>query len=70
MSREIVSIRRLGFLLMIGASSLAVTGCEEKGPAEKAGENVDKGVQNLKNAVDPAGPAEKAGRAVDNAVNK
>ena len=43
-------------------------GCEEKGPMEKAGESVDRGVQKAKDAVDPAGPGEKAGRAVDNAV--
>ncbi len=43
-------------------------GCETKGPAEKAGEKVDQGIQNVKDAVSPPGPGEKAGRAVDKAV--
>jgi hypothetical protein len=41
--------------------SAMLVGCEEKGPAQKAGESVDKGVQNLKDSVDPRGPAEKVG---------
>lgn len=44
-------------------------GCREEGPAEKMGKDLDKGVEKLKDAVDPPGPAEKAGRAVDKAVN-
>jgi hypothetical protein len=45
------------------------TGCEsEKGPAEKAGAAVDKGVQNVKDAVTNPGPGEKAGRAIDDAA--
>ena len=43
-------------------------GCESKGPAERAGENIDKGIQNAKDAVNPPGPVEQAGRAVDRAV--
>jgi hypothetical protein len=46
------------------------TGCEaEKGPTEKVGAAVDKGIQNAKDAVTNPGPAEKAGRAVDKVVN-
>jgi hypothetical protein len=45
-------------------SLIPLTGCEQ-GPAEKAGENIDKGVQNVKDAVNPPGPAEKVGRAID-----
>ncbi len=44
------------------------TGCE-KGPAEKAGASIDKGVDNIKDAVNPpSGPGEKAGRAIDRAT--
>ena len=44
-------------------------GCEaEKGPAERAGQAIDKSVQDVKDAVTNPGPAEKAGRAVDKAV--
>ncbi len=45
-------------------------GCESQGPAERAGEKIDKAAEDLKDAVDPRGPAEKAGAAVDNAVDK
>ncbi|WP_422928331.1 hypothetical protein [Singulisphaera sp. PoT] len=50
--------------------TFVMVGCEEKGPAEKAGESIDAGVKKAQDAVDPRGPAEKAGAAVDNAVNK
>lgn len=55
--------------LVLG-SVVTLAGCEQKGPAERAGENLDKAGQNIKDAVDPRGPAEKAGAAVDNAVGK
>ena len=51
-------------LMMLGALT-AFAGCEDKGPAEKAGASIDKGVQDAKDAVIPPGPGEKAGRAVD-----
>lgn len=54
--------------LLLGAIAL-VAGCESKGPAERAGQSVDRGVQNVKDTVSPPGPGEKAGRAVDRAVN-
>lgn len=53
---------------MVLGALLAFAGCEEKGPAEKAGESIDKGIQNAKDAVTQPGPGEKAGRAVDKAV--
>lgn len=46
------------------------TGCESKGPAQQAGETIDKGVQSAKDAVNPPGPVEKAGRAADEALSK
>jgi len=55
--------------VMLGLAIIALAGCETKGPAERAGENVDNAVQNAKDAVNPPGPVEKAGRAVDKAVN-
>jgi len=54
-------------LLLAGAFT-AFAGCEDKGPAEKAGENIDKGIQNAKDAVNPPGAGEKAGREVDKAL--
>ena len=49
--------------------AFATVGCESKGPAERAGVSIDKGVQNAKDAINPPGPTEKAGRALDRAVN-
>ena len=57
---------RLIALLLGGVVTCA--GCESKGPAERAGEAIDKGVQNAKDAVNPPGPVEKAGRRVDEAL--
>jgi hypothetical protein len=54
-------------VFMFGAL-VAFAGCESKGPAEKAGESIDKGVQDAKDAVNPPGAAEKAGRNVDKAL--
>jgi len=56
-------------LLLFGAC-LTLVGCETKGPAERAGASIDKGVQNAKDAINPPGPTEKAGRALDEAVKR
>ena len=48
----------------------SVVSCREKGPAEKAGEHVDKAVEKVKDAVDPKGPLEKAGKKADDALDK
>jgi len=53
--------------MLLGAC-LALVGCESKGPVEKAGESIDKGIQNTKDAVNPPGPGEKAGRNLDKAL--
>lgn len=58
---------RLAALLLGIAAPFA--GCEPKGPAERAGESIDRGVQDAKDAVNPPGPVEKAGRSVDKALN-
>jgi hypothetical protein len=55
--------------LLLGAF-IALAGCESKGPAEQAGEQIDKGVQNAKDAINPPGPLEKAGRAIDKGIEK
>ena len=48
----------------------SISSCKEKGPVEKAGENVDKAIENVKDAVDPKGPVEKAGEKVDEVLGK
>ncbi len=54
--------------LALGATTLVA--CEKKGPAEKAGEKIDKAGEKVRDAVDPPkGPVEKLGRKVDRAVD-
>ena len=57
----------LSALLLVAIAT--VVGCESKGPVERTGASIDKGVQNAKDAIRPPGPSEKAGRALDKAVN-
>jgi hypothetical protein len=58
----------LAALSMLVLAPLA--GCESEGPAEKAGKDIDAGIQKAKDAVNPPGPAEKAGRALDKAAGQ
>lgn len=44
------------------------TGCDRQGPAERAGEKIDRAVEDAKDKLDPAGPAEKAGKKIDRAL--
>ena len=60
-------VARLATLLLGAVAAFA--GCESKGPAERAGENIDKGVQDVKDAINPPGPVEKTGRSVDKVLN-
>ncbi len=43
-------------------------GCHRQGPAEHAGEKLDRAGEKVKDAIDPPGPAEKAGRKIDRAT--
>ncbi len=61
-------VARLAALLL--GAVMAFAGCETKGPAERAGEDIDKGVQNAKDAINPPGAGEKAGRSLDKALNR
>ncbi|MCO6419524.1 hypothetical protein JYK14_25650 [Siccirubricoccus sp. KC 17139] len=58
-------------LLLI--STLLLTGlaaCEREGPAERAGRNLDRAGERVRDTVDPPrGPVERLGRSVDRAVN-
>ncbi|HYE62315.1 MAG TPA: hypothetical protein VD997_09985 [Phycisphaerales bacterium] len=49
--------------LATAASSVVLAGCEKKGPAEKAGENIDKAAKDAGKAVENAG--DKVKNAVD-----
>lgn len=62
------------FFIIVVAMTLSfmLVACQEKGPAEKAGEAIDKAVEDTKDAIEdaanPQGPAEKTGEAIDDAV--
>jgi predicted small lipoprotein YifL len=57
-------------LLLATTMMLGLAACDEKGPAERAGQDLDRAGQRLRDAVDPpAGPVERLGRAVDRATN-
>jgi hypothetical protein len=62
-------LRAISVMTLAAAVGVLVAGCEAKGPAERAGEQIDRGVENARDALNPpAGPAEKAGRALDRAT--
>lgn len=49
--------------------TLPLVACND-GPAENAGERLDRAAQNVRDAVDPpSGPVERAGRAIDRALD-
>ena len=62
-------LRAVTVMTLLVAGTLGMAACRDKGPAERAGEKMDRAVEKLDDAVNPKGPAEKAGRAVDKAVD-
>jgi len=62
-----LSVLSVGLLLAAGLFA-----CEQKGPAEKAGEKIDQTVEQAKEKIEdatkPEGPMEKAGKKVDEVV--
>ena len=50
--------------------AIGLYGCDQKGPAEEAGESLDDAADNVKDQFDQQGPAEKAGEAVDDAIDE
>lgn len=57
--------KRIVLLAMVTALTLGAAGCEErKGPAERAGEKIDKAVDSAGDAVEDAG--DKVEDATDN----
>jgi hypothetical protein len=57
----------LGLTVLLGGA-VWESGCKRQGPAERAGRDIDRAVEDMKDAVNPPGPAEKAGKKVDRAV--
>lgn len=60
-------IKKLTHLLMVTLLLFAFTACEQEGPAERAGENIDEAVEDAGEALEDAGDAieEGAEKAVD-----
>ncbi len=56
-------------LIILGGGMVVTTGCERQGPAQRAGKDIDRAVEDMKDAVHPPGPAEKAGKKLDRAVD-
>ncbi|HXG17990.1 MAG TPA: hypothetical protein VNN62_02805 [Methylomirabilota bacterium] len=53
--------------LAIGAA-IFITSCEREGPAERLGKEVDRAVEDARDALCDPGPAERAGKNIDRAV--
>ncbi len=65
-----ITWKRIVLAAMSLVVSAALVGCEQKGPMENAGKDVDNAGKNLKDAVSPPkGPLENAGNKVDRAVD-
>jgi hyperosmotically inducible periplasmic protein len=62
------TINRLVAILTLAFGLAALAGCEQKGAAQKAGEKVDKAVDDASKAVERAG--EKVGEKLDEAAKK
>jgi len=62
------AITRYVSTLWLGLGLLLLAGCEQKGPAQKAGEKVDKAVEQTGKSLEKAG--EKIGDTLEEAAKK
>lgn len=60
--------RKLAILLLVVGLGFGIGACERKGPAERAGENVDKAVERAGDKV--GGAVERAGDKVEEKTDK
>lgn len=51
--RKIMNV--LLMVMALGVSGLAVSGCDNDGPAEEAGENIDQAIDDAGDSMDEAG---------------
>ena len=56
--------------MLLAIPFFVLVGCSEPGPAEKAGQSIDKAVEDVRDKLDPAGPAEKTGRKIDETIER
>jgi hypothetical protein len=57
--------KTLSFAVCAGLLVAVLDGCEREGPAERAGEQIDKTIEDPSKA---EGPAERAGKQIDKAA--
>ena len=50
-------LKKILIAVLFGCLSLTVVSCDQQGPAEKAGEEIDEGINNTGEAVEDAGEA-------------
>lgn len=63
-------MKRYLVMIPVLALGLGLAACDEPGPAEQAGRQIDRAGERIRDTVDPPrGPVERAGRAIDRAVN-
>jgi len=60
--------RKLAILLLVVGLGFGIGACERKGPAERAGEQIDKAVEGAGDKVEQVG--EKIGGAVERSAEK
>lgn len=63
-----MNIKNLILVTAITLMSISVTACQEKGPAEKAGEEIDNAAENLGDKIEDA--TDEAGDKVEEAGDK
>lgn len=68
------TLKKLSILSVSVLIAAGLSACEQKGPAEKAGEKIDQSVEKAKDKVEdatkPEGPMEKTGKKIDETVEE
>jgi hyperosmotically inducible protein len=71
MNKKLKLLAGVALLALVAAASM---GCGKKGPAEKAGEKIDEGIESAKDKakdmVEEKGPLEKAGEKADSLMDE
>jgi hypothetical protein len=63
----------INLVLILSVILIGISGCQNKGAMEKAGERADEMIDNAKdgdNILKNKGPMEKAGESIDDSVDK
>lgn len=50
----LISVRYIFLVAILSFTGIALSACEEEGAAEKFGKSIDKGVDDMKDAIDDA----------------